>query len=484
MSRAFDRPRKGSANPTSDRPSRSAGGTLYLCGAGNSEGVRLALNVEASARRFARIVLLDDDPTTHGRALLGVPVVGTFDLLSEADPTRDAMVNLVARTTGGRRRAGERLAASGLPFAPLVAPGVDVLGATFHDDVVVYAGATLGPETVLGPGCVVFMGAVVGHESTVGAGCVLASNAVLNARVVLEDGVYVGTNATVLPEIRVGAGATVGAGSVAMADVPAGVTVLGIPARAIGAPREGPAFDGPRESGGPASPAHAGPGSRGYPPFDPGAPDPLAWEDRVSAAWTEVLGRAGLPPDVPVFDLGADSLAALRVAEILRRNGADVGTVDLFRHPTIRGLARHLAKAAEPVVPSRPGASPAPSPGTTARGPSRPATTLDGPAGTGSPDADDLLDAVLEAFRRALGRADVYADSHFFDLGGDTSAAQTACELLRGPVGEPICFMQVVRRPTPREFADHLRGHLGHPPECVAQGVLRRLVRRAVTHGG
>jgi acetyltransferase-like isoleucine patch superfamily enzyme len=49
----------------------------------------------------------------------------------------------------------------------------------------------------------------------------------------IEDGVSIGGGATILPGIRIGAGATVGAGAVVTKDVPAGVTVVGNPARMI-----------------------------------------------------------------------------------------------------------------------------------------------------------------------------------------------------------------------------------------------------------
>ncbi|TLS78411.1 N-acetyltransferase [Mariprofundus erugo] len=50
---------------------------------------------------------------------------------------------------------------------------------------------------------------------------------------VVEDGVSVGGGATILPGIRIGKGAVVGAGAVVTRDVPAGVTVVGNPARAL-----------------------------------------------------------------------------------------------------------------------------------------------------------------------------------------------------------------------------------------------------------
>lgn len=201
--------------------------TLYLCGAGNADGVRLALRVNACDTRWDRIVLLDDDPAKHGRAVLGVEVVGPFDALQETTPAAAEVVNLVARTTAGRAAARRKIAAYGVPFVGLVDPDVDLMGSDLEGDVIVYGQATIGAETHVSAGCVIFMGARVGQRSCVGPGCVVAPNAVLNSRVRLAEGVYVGTNATILPDLAVGPWATIGANSVAIQDVPGGSTVIG-----------------------------------------------------------------------------------------------------------------------------------------------------------------------------------------------------------------------------------------------------------------
>ncbi|HEY1975349.1 MAG TPA: acyltransferase [Candidatus Baltobacteraceae bacterium] len=46
-------------------------------------------------------------------------------------------------------------------------------------------------------------------------------------------GASIGSGATILPNVTIGAGAIVGAGSVVTRDVPAGETVVGVPARPI-----------------------------------------------------------------------------------------------------------------------------------------------------------------------------------------------------------------------------------------------------------
>lgn len=207
--------------------------TLYLCGASNPEAVRLALRVSRASSRWDRVVLLDDDPGLHGSSILGVPVAGSFGLLADADPARDAVANLVARTTARRVAARERIEEHRLPWACLVDPAVELDDAELGCDTMIYRHAIIGPAVRIGEGSVVFMGAIVGHGSRVGRDCVVAPNAVLNARVLVGDRVYVGTNASVLPDLRIGDDATIAAGSAVMRHALPGTTLIGVPAKAL-----------------------------------------------------------------------------------------------------------------------------------------------------------------------------------------------------------------------------------------------------------
>lgn len=327
--------------------------TLYLCGAGNSEGVRLALAINSARPRWDRIVVLDDDPKKHGLSVLGVQTIGPLSLLEQADPVHSEIASLVARTTARRQDVRRKLEKYNLPFATLISPTVDTAGVELSSDVIVYQYATVGPEVQVDETAVVFMGAAVGHESKVGRCCVVAPNAVINARVQLGEGAYVGTNATVLPEVTVGPWATIAAGSVAMEDVPPGATVMGVPGEIILTMGQKAKMNGAgrllasrlQDSGVARDVARPDkPGAKPRPALEQGFVAPRnEIEKRVARIWASVLHVDPVGVEDNFFHLGGASLATIEITTRLFQEFAVNIPIDAFLHaPTVAELSRQI----------------------------------------------------------------------------------------------------------------------------------------------
>ncbi len=155
----------------------------------------------------------------------------------ERDPAARGWLDVVLSYPGFHALLAHRI------VHPLYRAGVPLLPrwlsqvARFLTGIEIHPGATIGRGVFIDHG----MGVVIGETAIVGDGCTIYQGVTLGgtslSRVkrhpTLGRDVVVGVNAAVLGAIAIGDGAKIGGGSVVVKDVPAGATVVGVPARIV-----------------------------------------------------------------------------------------------------------------------------------------------------------------------------------------------------------------------------------------------------------
>ena len=181
-------------------------------------------------------------PAEAARLSLWQLIRGDLACVKDRDPAARSMAETLLTYPGVHAMIWHRLAhwlwVRGFKF-----PGrfLSWLG-RFLTNVDIHPGATIGPRCFIDHGAGVVIGetAVAGADVTLYHGVTLGGTSWSPGRrhPTLEDGVLVGAGAKILGAITVGTGARVGANSVVIEDVPAGVTVVGIPGKIVREARE------------------------------------------------------------------------------------------------------------------------------------------------------------------------------------------------------------------------------------------------------
>jgi len=200
---------------------------LLIYGAGGHG--RVVLDAARASGCFRGYAFVDEGEGLAGKQVDGVAVHATPDEVLREEGYWQAVVALGDPWL--RLDAVQQISRLAVPFATVVHPfaWVSTL-ATLGEGTVVFAGAVIQLGAHIGQHAIINTSASVDHDCHIGDFAHISPGAHLAGTVAVGRLAHVGMGSSVIPGVVIGEKAVVGAGAVVIRDVPAGVTVVGVPA--------------------------------------------------------------------------------------------------------------------------------------------------------------------------------------------------------------------------------------------------------------
>ena len=191
---------------------------------GGGGGAALVLDILSNTLTQQAIGILDNNPAMLGSTLMGIPILGGFDLVISLwqEKKFDALISTVVRDITDRASIFERFTKLGIPFTNIIAPS-----ASIRRDVqlgtgnLVVHGSYIATGVTLGDNNFLAAGTYIEHHSTIGSHCTFGPRTSLSGKVKVADRVKFGTHVAVEPFVEIGTECVIASGIVLTSHVPA-----------------------------------------------------------------------------------------------------------------------------------------------------------------------------------------------------------------------------------------------------------------------
>lgn len=198
---------------------------LYVFGAGGHAKVVIsALN----ANGLKVMGIFDDNTELHGKKVMGVPVLGTFND-SRKFNVKKAIIGIGLNSI--RQKVSNDY---NYNWITVIHPNAVIdPTVTIGKGTAIFPGAVINADAVIGDHVIVNTGTVIEHDCKVGHFSHICPGSVLAGAVQIGESTLIGTGTKVVPGIKIGNLCTLGAGAVVTKNIPDFSTAVGVPAEVI-----------------------------------------------------------------------------------------------------------------------------------------------------------------------------------------------------------------------------------------------------------
>ena len=193
------------------------------------------INSYAPERRYECVVFLDDKAELHGKRVLGILVLGPFEMVLDYRDDCFFVTGIGSELNYFKRK--EIIDSLGIPtdrFESLVHQTASVSQfATLGRGCVIHQNVTITRDVTLGDNVLVLPGSVISHGSTVGSYTIINAGVCIAGDVQIEESCYIWANSAIRQNVVVNAHGLVGMGAVVLKDVPPASIVVGSPAKVL-----------------------------------------------------------------------------------------------------------------------------------------------------------------------------------------------------------------------------------------------------------
>lgn len=206
--------------PLAGSPGDTRQRVLILGGGG---GAALVLDILSEQSSQYAIGILDNNPELMGTELMGVPILGGFDVAVELwrEKKFDALISTVVRDVADRAAIFDRFRGLGIPFANVISSAASVRrDAHLGQGNLIVHGCYVATGVVLGDNNFLAAGTFIEHHSIIGSHCTFGPRTSLSGKVKVADCVKFGTQVAVEPFVEIGSESMIASGVVLTSHVP------------------------------------------------------------------------------------------------------------------------------------------------------------------------------------------------------------------------------------------------------------------------